>query len=201
MVKNNSVASDICSTLHAAELLGVSQRTIQLWVDSGVLRAWKTPGGHMKISQSAVDQMLIDRHQSLSEKEVDAKPDFSILYVEDDDAQRQLFTNYFARSIHKVDLALATNGFEGLVSLGRHIPDLLITDLKMPGMDGFEMLRHLQASHDFSGLNIVVFTSMSIEEIERHGGLPANIKIFLKPVAFNEIELFVYSLMLSNRQK
>jgi len=68
-------------------------------------------------------------------------------------------------------------------------------------MDGIEMLRHLQNSKDFSGLNIAVFTSMSIEEIKSHGGLPENVKLFLKPLAFNEIELFVYSLMLSKHQK
>ena len=153
----------------------------------------------MKISQSAVDQMLNDRHESLSLREMVKAPDFSILYVEDDIAQRQLFTNYFARLENNVRLELATNGFEGLVSLGRCKPDLLITDLKMPGMDGFEMLRHLQTSETFIGLNIAVFTSMSLEEIEAHGGLPVNVKLFLKPVAFNEIELFVYSLMLAKR--
>jgi excisionase family DNA binding protein len=201
MVENKIGVGDTCSTLHASKQLGVSQRTIQLWVDSGVLRAWKTPGGHMKISQSAVEKMLNDRHQSLRLNEADALAGFSILYVEDDFAQRQLFANYFARSTHNIKLEFASNGFEGLVSLGGNTPDLLITDLKMPGMDGFEMLRHLQNSKDFSGLNIAVFTSMSIEEIKAHGGLSENVKLFLKPVAFNEIELFVYSLMLSKHQK
>lgn len=45
---------DILTTAKAAQLLGVSVRTVQLWVESGQLPSWKTPGGHRRIPRRAV---------------------------------------------------------------------------------------------------------------------------------------------------
>ncbi len=49
---------EVCSTREAAERLGVSLRTVQLWTEAGLLRAWKTPGGHRRILTSSVDRLL-----------------------------------------------------------------------------------------------------------------------------------------------
>ena len=46
-----------CSTAEAARSLGVSIRTIQLWVDGGFLAAWKTAGGHRRILLDSVDRL------------------------------------------------------------------------------------------------------------------------------------------------
>ena len=47
----------VCTTREAAELLGVSLRTVQLWVDSGALQAWKTAGGHRRVSRQSIDAL------------------------------------------------------------------------------------------------------------------------------------------------
>ena len=49
------------SSREAADLLGISLRTAQLWVENGVLVAWKTPGGHRRILLSSVQQVLAER--------------------------------------------------------------------------------------------------------------------------------------------
>lgn len=49
--------SQVCSTREAAEMLGVSLRTIQLWVDGGVLDAWKTAGGHRRVSFDSIQRL------------------------------------------------------------------------------------------------------------------------------------------------
>lgn len=51
---------DILTTANAAELLGVSIRTAQLWVESGQLPSWKTPGGHRRIPRQAVLDLIED---------------------------------------------------------------------------------------------------------------------------------------------
>lgn len=53
---------DILTTADAAELLGVSVRTAQLWVESGQLPSWKTPGGHRRIPRQAVLDLIDDPH-------------------------------------------------------------------------------------------------------------------------------------------
>ena len=49
------------STREAAEILGISLRTAQLWVESGVLLAWKTSGGHRRILRRSIDALLAER--------------------------------------------------------------------------------------------------------------------------------------------
>lgn len=53
----------VCTTREASELLGVSLRTIQLWVDAKRLEAWKTPGGHRRITRSSVENLFNKRTQ------------------------------------------------------------------------------------------------------------------------------------------
>lgn len=55
---------DILTTANAAELLGVSIRTAQLWVESGRLPSWKTPGGHRRIPRKAVLELIEDPEQN-----------------------------------------------------------------------------------------------------------------------------------------
>lgn len=54
-----SMAGDqlYCTTAEAARSLGVSIRTIQLWVDDGVLSAWKTVGGHRRITLDSLNKL------------------------------------------------------------------------------------------------------------------------------------------------
>jgi excisionase family DNA binding protein len=182
---------NVLSTRKAAKLLDVSLRTIQLWVESGVLKAWKTPGGHRKVSISSIEQLLETRKSSIltGSKEVNPKNrNFSILIVEDDEALRNLFYYYFSNWKIKVNLIFAKNGFEGLISLGREHPNLVITDLMMPGMDGFEMIRHLKKSPEYRNIEIIVITGLTDDDIAKQGGLPEDVKFFRKPLPFEVIE-------------
>jgi len=195
---------EICSTRKAADMLGVSQRTVQLWVESGFLNAWKTPGGHRKITLSSINKVLQDRLASIQPELPSDNEEFCILYVEEDEALKTLFKNFISRSKYKVKLHLASNGFEGLVALGKSKVDLLITDLKMPGMNGFEMIHHLQTDDEFKDLKIIVFTSMGEQEISEHGGLPSHMQVITKPVPLDQIGLLIDSLILlrmHNRSK
>lgn len=54
----NALSDAFCTTREAAELLNVSLRTVQLWVDDGILQAWKTAGGHRRVQRESVDRLL-----------------------------------------------------------------------------------------------------------------------------------------------
>lgn len=68
------------------------------------------------------------------------------------------------------------------------MPDFLITDLAMPNIDGFQMLRSLVRQQAFDGMRIAVVTGLDASAIERAGGLPDSIAVFGKPVPFAELE-------------
>ena len=79
----------------------------------------------------------------------------SILYVEDDpDIQRQL--THFLES-YVLNLYIADNGLKGLEEFQKHKPDIVITDIKMPVMDGLEMVKSIKGIDD--DLPIIVTTA------------------------------------------
>ena len=55
----------ILTTSAAARMLGVATSTVQLWMESGAIPSWKTPGGHRRTRQSTIQAML-DRAGPLS---------------------------------------------------------------------------------------------------------------------------------------
>lgn len=185
---------EICSTREAANLLGVSLRTVQLWVENGELQAWKTVGGHRRVSLLSVKKLM----QSRQTKPASARPMFRVLVLEDDPDLLKLYHLTMESWDMAPEVLTASNGFEGLIEIGKSNPDLLITDLKMPGMDGFELIRRLKGNSRYSGLHIVVVTGLSKSEIQQEGGLPKSVTVFSKPVPFPELESLVRGLMIGS---
>lgn len=195
-----SVANDdVLSTREAAEKLGVALRTVQLWVEGGVLPAWKTAGGHRRISRLAVDRLISERTAALvgiSLPPVAPAPvseaRLQLMVVEDEPELLRLFTMVIQAWDLPLVLTTAANGFEALLLMGQQCPDLLVTDLHMPGMDGFKMINSLRGvSPAFDEMEIVVVTALAAEEISHRGGLPPGVRVFHKPVPFDELETLV----------
>jgi len=171
-----SANEDVMTTREAGETLGVAVRTVQLWVEAGVLPAWRTAGGHRRIARGAVEKLLAERQRDLTPNAPakDLKgPALKLLLVEDDPHLLRLFSGVVAAWTFPVELTTATNGFEGLVRIGEMRPDIVVTDLIMPSMDGFEMLRALKKpGSGFASLKVLVVSALSAEEITERGGLP-----------------------------
>lgn len=179
-----------CTTREAAQMLGVSLRTVQLWAESGLLEAWKTEGGHRRINRASVQRLIADKRRTDTEQTAPAGRQLhrlKILVVEDDSVLLKLYKTVVASWNLPVDVVVADNGIEGLMLVGRDAPDLLVTDLSMPGMDGFQLIRNLASSSFREGLEIVVVTGLDAAEVEARGGLPPDVRLFPKPVPFAEL--------------
>ena len=170
------------STREAAANLGVALSTVQAWVETGVLPAWKTAGGHRRIPVDAIETIRL-RQQAVLGTPV-APELFKVLVVEDDPVQRELYRHQFAKWALPVDIMTAEDGFVGLLMIGRQEPDLIITDLAMPNMDGFSMIRRLKSHSAAVRATIIVVTALSSDEIQAHGGLPPGIPVYPKPIPF-----------------
>lgn len=176
---------DVCSTREAADRLGVSLRTVQLWSEAGLLRAWKTPGGHRRILNASIDELL-KRRSGVGARRAPSG-DFQALVVEDEPDFRQLFEMHLRSWGLPIHLTSVPSGFEALLQIGASRPDLLITDLRMPGIDGFQMLRALKASGTLSELEVIVITALSEHTIAERGGLPPGCTVLYKPLRFAEL--------------
>lgn len=176
-------------------MLGVTMRTVQLWANSGLLTCWKTEGGHRRIMRDSVERLLAARvlPESMPVAPVAAVADqpavpLRILVVEDDPDLLRLYRLQLARWPMQPEVTTAMNGFEGMVVLGSLRPHLLITDLHMPEVDGFHMLRILRTMPQLDATEIVVVTGIGAEDVAQRGGLPQGIPILPKPIPFAELE-------------
>jgi excisionase family DNA binding protein len=176
---------EVCSTREAAERLGVSLRTVQLWSEAGLLRAWKTPGGHRRILTDSIDELL-QRRAGMGARQAPGG-DFKVLIVEDEPDFRQLFELHLRSWGLPIHLASVPSGFDALLQVGASPPNLLITDLRMPGIDGFEMLRALKASGAIGELAVIVVTALTEHTIAERGGLPSGVTVLYKPLHFAEL--------------
>jgi excisionase family DNA binding protein len=180
--------SEFVSTREAADMLGVALRTVQLWVENGALKAWKTAGGHRRIVRASVAQMLRERDTVVMRARRDAE--FRVLLVEDDARLRRLFELEVRRWEPPVQLDLAKDGFEGLLKAGAHHPHLIVADLQMPGMDGFRMIEAIR-QQPATRAEIVVVTALDADAIAERGGLAPEITVLRKPVRMAQLRTLV----------
>lgn len=179
------MADNYCTTREAAEILGVSLRTAQQWVEKGYLQAWKTSGGHRRITRSSIDSALTERHRIAGAPPSYALP---ILIIEDDASLLKLYLAQLSRWPFATNIYTAPNGFEGLVMVGESRPALLICDLRLPGVNGFQIVRWLSEIERYRDVRIVVVSGLPLGEIDAHGGVPGKVELMSKPIDFARLQ-------------
>jgi excisionase family DNA binding protein len=187
LLLTNSIGEEFCTTREAAKMLGLSMSTVQEMVETGVLGGWKTKGGHRRVSIQSVREQLHGRNAGGTGSNSSAGSLLNILIAEDDLVLQKLYKVTLDDWKMPMSLQIVGSGFEGLLKIGQQLPDILILDLKMPGLDGFEMIRTLRATQNMQNMDIIVVTGMSIDQINARGGLPSSVTIYGKPIPFAEI--------------
>ena len=87
-----------------------------------------------------------------------------VLVVDDNEDHRFLTRRALAPLGERVRVSLAEDGPAALAAIAASLPDLVLLDVKMPGMDGFEVLRRLRGDPRSRALPVVLFTSSDHEE-------------------------------------
>ena len=185
-----AVEKSFCTTREAATQLGVSVGTVQLWVENGLVQAWKTAGGHRRVLRDSVESLL---HKKPAAPAMEPPPavtterSLRIMVVEDDPSLLSLYKTQIARWPLATDLILIDNAINALLHLGRGGPDLLISDLHMPGMDGFGMLEVLHKAPEMADTTVVVVTGLDTDDVNAHGGVPPGVEVLAKPIPFGRL--------------
>jgi excisionase family DNA binding protein len=192
-MRTDTVEKSFCTTREAAQLLGVSVGTVQLWVESGLLEAWKTAGGHRRVIRSSLDQLLrqppsvawVAKNVDVSTSSRDEP--LTVMVVEDDPDLLRLYTVKLGSWPIRLRLRCFDNAFEALLKIGSGPPDLLIADLQMPGIDGFKMLRAIHSTPEMKVSTIVAVSGMDAAAIKQMGGVPPGIEVLSKPIPFDRL--------------
>jgi excisionase family DNA binding protein len=174
-------SDEYCGTSYAAKLLNLSVGSIQSLVEKNELIAWKTQGGHRRISIESIYQY--QNRANLSPKAPNHNGHYlKVMVVEDDDNTRAMYQAHFDEWDLPLDAILQASAIEALLDIPVVNPQVLVTDLRMPGIDGVEMLRQLSAHPQYAHLAVIVITGLSEEEISSYGELPAGTQMLRKPI-------------------
>ena len=179
------------TTRQAATLLNVSVRTVQLWVESGVLQAWKTAGGHRRISVGSIQQLLDEKQDKQTPiRRPNTKGPLTVLIVDDDKDTLLLYKMLINNWFPSLQVETAEDGIDALVKIGTFKPTVLITDLQMPQLDGFAIIERLHNDSQYDYLTVIVVTGMSAVEVTANN-LPNSVPVLHKPIPVEELKELV----------
>jgi excisionase family DNA binding protein len=183
-----------CGTSYAAKMLGISVGTVQGLVEKNDLKAWKTQGGHRRISLQSI-QDYQRRHNLAPASLMQSEDRLRVLVVEDDENTRLMLQANFDQWGMPLDAVMYASAMEALLDMPSLQPQVLLTDLRMPKVDGFEFLKTLSTHALFNNLAVVVMTGMNSDEIQLRGGLPDGVQLLQKPVDMDWLHGFFGALM------
>lgn len=158
-------SEDLCSTQAAAELLGMAVRSVQTMADRGELQAWKTPGGHRRISRASVLRWLDQRGragvgQAAKMSPPPAAAPQRVLLIEDSRHYQNLVALIVRAQFPQLQLHVADDGISGLAMAGHLQPQVLLVDILLPGIDGATLITGLRSHAQFAASRLIVITSL-----------------------------------------
>jgi excisionase family DNA binding protein len=192
---------DYCGTSYAASLLGLSVATVQSLVEKGELEAWKTMGGHRRIALQSIHSYIEKNKRQPLVKPSNPQGRLRVLLVEDDEPTRELFQLEFDSWDLPVDCTWMSSAMEALMDIASMRPDLLITDLVMPGVDGFELLKALKRNVELEDMHVVVITGLPRQAFVARGGLPEDCHLLQKPINFDWLQGYMTAMVSARRKQ
>ena len=144
----------------AAKYLGVAQSTMRKWSDLGRVSAFYTPGGHRRYRRSDLDKFL-DRSGPVVPACTPSEGPL-VLIVDDDERLREYVRVNLEAEGYEVREAGSAE--EGLSALGERSPDLILLDVMMPQVDGWETLRRIQEHTGVGAIPVIMFSGKVDEQ-------------------------------------
>lgn len=160
MIDNNKpyTTGEIAAFCH------VTINAVKKWIASGKLIAFRTPGGHYRVNKE--DFMVFLERYKLDIKEEQFPERKKILIIDDE----KNVVEYIKGAIESMEegylIETAGDGYDALIKVGDFKPELLVLDIRMPKLDGFEVCRRIKGDSHTSGIKILAVTAYGKEDID-----------------------------------
>lgn len=151
------------TTGEVAAHCGVSYEAVKEWIKTGKLTAYVTPGKHRRISAEAFKQFLQEYHWPLLDKDEQPASRRKVLVVDDEPHVLRTIMKGL-RHTDEYELAAAADGFEAGLQVLAFRPDLIILDLMMPQVDGFQVCHQIKSRPETKDTLILVLTGYATPE-------------------------------------
>lgn len=144
------------STSEVAKFCHVTADTIRKWAEAGRIHVFKTPGGHRRIRREDLIRFLrengIPIHNDLDNSGV------KVLVVDDEKAVISVIRRFLERAQTPFQIEVAMDGYDAGNLVATFRPDVVFLDLRLPGVDGFEVCRKIKASPEHASAHIIAMT-------------------------------------------
>jgi excisionase family DNA binding protein len=141
------------TTNDVARALGVSGAAVKKWIKQGKLAAHRTPGGHFRVRTADFERFAAGYGFPV---EGEAGP--VVLVIDDDRATTTLLSRLLSEAAPDATVHASHDGYDGLVRIGALRPDLVLLDVAMPRIDGFEVCRQVRSDPSTRKTRIVVMS-------------------------------------------
>ncbi len=138
-----------------AKLLRVEPGTVRLWTQDGRLRATATAGGHRRFSYHDVEMFAREHNIALPTRSGDA---LRVLIVDDDKRVARMVKNMLISTDAEIQIEIAHDGFSAGQTVEKFEPHVIILDLVMPGVDGYELCKTLRSDPATMDVRIIAIT-------------------------------------------
>lgn len=140
--------------------------------------------------------IIAEAEQVIKDQEI-TNGSYNILVVEDHEDVRKYIREKLAEFDNVIE---ATNGKDGLEIALRHLPDLVISDVMMPEMDGFELCKRLKTNDITSHIPVILLTARA-EDRDKMAGLATGADAYLiKPFNSRELQIRTKNLILIRKR-
>lgn len=185
----SSMGDDMLLSSHqVSRLLQVSPSTVVAWINQGKLEASRTPGGHRRVKVGDLRRFLVASGMDLPPGLAAPEPARRVFVVDDDPMVLRAIRRAVAQlGDSSIEVDGCEDGIRALVLIGAIQPDLVLLDIYMQGVDGFEVCRRLRQVPHLEKLKVVAITAYPSEEararILDHGACD----YWVKPVTGEQI--------------
>ena len=156
----------VFTTFEAAKLCHVSPLSIINWVNAGRLPAFRTPGGHRRIRREDLVRFMKDNGVPIPDELKGAAGRPRVLVVDDEPSVREVLSAHLASRANPYEVLTAADGFEAGRIVASSRPDVVVLDLRMPGLDGFQVCRTIKGDPDTAATTVIAMTGYHDRETE-----------------------------------
>jgi len=162
-MKREFKTPDLFSTKDMAKLLGVDYTTVIAWCEKGKLPSFRTPGGHRRIHFSDVMNFLHQYNLPIPPA-LTGSGALSCVVVDDEPDIRELATRVVRQIEPKATIEVAEDGFAAGQKIMDLLPNLVVLDLNLPGLDGFSVCERIRKEKRLANTKILAITGRDTPE-------------------------------------
>ncbi len=159
------------SALEVAKLCGVVNQTTINWIKNNHLKAFNTPGGQFRVYPEDLMEFMRSRNIQVPVEVRIAcgervSVSDSLIIVDDDRGLNSVVAKFISKKLPSLPVYQAFDGFEAGSLMSEKQPSILLLDLNLPGIDGFDLCRKINESERFGKPAIIIITALENEEVE-----------------------------------